>query len=52
MSIFHLDAASRRFLGYSPAVPEFANDYATVGARLETVFICVGSAGTLTQPEL
>jgi acid phosphatase len=52
VSIFHLDAASRRFLGYSPAVPAFANDYTTIGARLETVFICVGSAGTLTQPEL
>lgn len=52
LSIFRLDAASGRFLGYSPAVPAFANDYTTVGARLEAVFICVRAAGTLTQPEV
>lgn len=52
LSIFRLDAASGRFLGYSPGVPAFANDYTTVGSRLEAVFICVRAAGTLTQPEV
>jgi sugar lactone lactonase YvrE len=51
-SIFRLDAASRRFLGFSLAAPDFANDYTMVGSRLEAVFICVGAAGTLTQPEV
>jgi hypothetical protein len=52
ISIFRLDSAARRFVGFSPTAPDLANDYTTVTARLETVFICVGAGGTLTQPEV
>jgi hypothetical protein len=51
-SIFRLNNQTGRFAGFSPTVPEFANDYTMVTARLETVFICVRAAGTLTQPEI
>jgi hypothetical protein len=49
-SIFRLDAATGRFLGYSPNAPSFANDYNMVTGSLEAVFICVRSPGTLNRP--
>jgi hypothetical protein len=52
LSIFRLNPATARFLGFAAAAPDFANDYTTVGARLEAVFICVRAPGTLTQPEV
>lgn len=52
LSIFRLNNQTGRFTGFSPTVPEFANDYTMVTTRLETVFICVRAAGTLTQPEV
>ncbi len=50
LSIFRADPVQGRFLGWSPSVPAFANDYTTVSTRLETVFICVTVAATLTRP--
>lgn len=50
VSIFRFDAAANRFLGFAPGVPEFVNDYRTVGGRFEAVFFCMRAAGTLTQP--
>jgi len=49
-SIFKLDAAQRRYRGYSPTAPAFANDYTAVEAPLEAVFICVSQAATWTRP--
>lgn len=49
-SIFRYDNARGVFAGFAPGVPEFVNDYRTVGARFEAVFLCMRSAGTLTQP--
>jgi len=50
-SIFKFDPARGRFRGYSPAVPIFLDDYTTVEARLEAVFICTREAGTFTRPQ-
>lgn len=50
ISIFKVNGMSNRFLGYSPTALDFANDYGIVGMRLEAVFICMPSPGTLTRP--
>ena len=50
LSIFRSDPTQGRFLGFNPDVPEFANDYTTIGTNLETVFICISTAGTFTRP--
>lgn len=50
LSIFRSDPTQGRFLGFNPDVPEFANDYTTVGTNLETIFICISTAGTFTRP--
>lgn len=47
-SIFRYDAATSRWLAFSPDTPESLNDYLMVGARLEPVFICMDGPGTLT----
>jgi PKD repeat protein len=47
-AIWWLDAAARRFRGYSP-VPGAPNDLTTVN-RLQTVFICLTAPATLTRP--
>lgn len=49
-SIFRLVAAERRFIGYAPTAPAFANDYTQIQSRLEAVFICMSTSGTLTRP--
>jgi hypothetical protein len=42
------DAATRRFLGWSP-LPNAPNDLTTVD-RLDVAFVCVREAGTLRRP--
>lgn len=49
-SIFRLVAGQGRFIGYSPAAPAFVNDYTAIENRLEAVFICMRSPGTLQRP--
>src|SRR3712207_3464556 len=41
LSIFKYDAATSRWTGFSPDVPDTLNDYLSVTARLEAVFICM-----------
>lgn len=48
-SVWRYDTAQGRFLGYNPSAPSFVNDLQTVN-RLEAVFICVSSPGTLNRP--
>jgi hypothetical protein len=50
ISIFRLDATARRFLGFAPGAPDFANDYTTITSSLEPVFFCMRAVGTLARP--
>jgi len=47
--IFRFDAALGRFLGFSPAAPDAANDYPSITAPLEAVFVCMESPGTIVR---
>lgn len=49
-AIFKLDAATGRYRGYSPSAPAFANDYMTIDAPLDAVFVCVNQAASLARP--
>ncbi len=49
-AIFKYVNETGRFTAYSPAAPDFVNDYAAIQARFEPVFICMTAPGTLTQP--
>lgn len=46
-SIFRFDAASARFVAFSPAVPATVNDYLVIDRRLEAVYICMTAPGLL-----
>lgn len=50
IAIWRFDASANRFFGYSP-IPNAPNDLLTVN-RLDAIFICVDTAGTLTRPTL
>jgi hypothetical protein len=49
-AIWFYDTPQNRFFGFSPIAPPVANDYNTVRVRLEAVFICMKSSGTLNRP--
>jgi len=48
LSIWWLDAAAGRYLGWSP-LPDAPNDLTSVN-RMDAVYICMGEAGTFTRP--
>ena len=48
-AIFRYDAATTRFLGFSPAAPDAVNDYAATSTALDAAFICMNAPGTYTR---
>jgi hypothetical protein len=49
-AIWYYDNALSRFFAYSPTAPPQVNDYNTTRSRLEAVFICMTTNGTLNRP--
>jgi hypothetical protein len=50
--VFHYDAITGSFAGFSPSAPDAVNDYLLVGALLEPVYICMDAPGTFAGPPL
>jgi PKD repeat protein len=47
--VWRLDAATNRYLGFSPNVAQGVNDLPTVD-KLNALFVCTSTAATLTRP--
>ena len=48
-NIWQFNNETKRFTGYRPDVPDFANDFVPT-SRLEAVYICVSANGSLSRP--
>lgn len=51
VSIWKFNTATGSWLGFSPLAPPEVNDLQTVN-RLDAIFICVSTSGTLTRPKI
>ena len=49
-AIWYFDNAQGRFFAFSPTAPPAVNDYNLVRMRLEAVFVCMNTSGTLNRP--